>query len=299
MERRKVEECGAWLVLAAIASAGCSGPSAASSESAGGATGGSGGMSTASTDVLLVPSDMGWVEGTDDTIGVQGSWYPYGDQYGAAKCVKVGLHAPSECSVVTSPKPPPETGFPNQDGQMCTTGTTAVILPCVAGLTTSGCPDHDFSNMWGAGIGFDFNAEKGPPDGTGAKHTWNPDAYGIVGVSFEIDGVPKPGLRVEFPMLLTDTEAAAVNLPPGSTTDDHPDGAPYWGATASFGPSPVVASPGVNTIHWSEVRKPGTTPSYVFDRSRMLGIQFHVPAVTAPPAGEYAFCVSKLTFLRE
>jgi hypothetical protein len=181
---------------------------------------------------------------------------------------------------------------------MCTTGETAVILPCQPGVTTNGCPTMDYSNIWGAGIGFDFNANKGMPDGDGVKRPWNPDAHGITGISFELDVAPRPGFRVEFPMVLLDSEATAVMLPSGATTDDHPDGAPYWGADSSFRDSPVAVSPQVNVVRWDAVKKPGTAMTYVFDKTRMLGIQFHVPAVKLAPRGAYNFCVSKLTFLR-
>jgi len=260
--------------------------------------GGSGGQPSAG-NVLVVPSDMGWVEGTDGELGIQGSWYPYGDRYGAAKCTSVGMHLLDECSLVTSPKPPPDSGFPNEGGKMCTTGETAVILPCKAGVTTQGCPDSDYSNLWGAGIGFDFNAEKGMPQGSGAKHVWNPAEHGVTGISFELDVKPLPGFRVEFPMLLLDSEASQVSLPNGATTDDHPDGAPYWGANSSFSDSPVMPAPFVNVVRWDNVRKPGKDATYVFDKARLLGVQFHVPAVKTAPRGAYAFCISKLTFLRD
>ena len=248
--------------------------------------------------VLIVPDASGWVERADDTFGIQGSWYPYGDRYGVAKCLTVGLHQPAECSLITSPTPPPEgMRFDNEGGVMCTRGETAVILPCPAGLGTSGCPDHDYSNMWGAGIGFDFNANKGGTEGDGAKNPWNPDEHGVTGISFEIDQIPGPKLRVEFPQRLTDDEARAVMLPSGATTDDHPDGAPYWGGDKSFNPSPIVVSPEVNVIRWDQVKKPGETPSYEVDRSRLLGIQFHVPAVSIAPRGSYEFCVKNLRLL--
>jgi hypothetical protein len=261
-----------------------------------GATAGAGGKAS-TQDVVLLPDGTGWVDRSSNELGVQGSWYPYGDQYGVAKCLNVGMHDTSECSHITAPLPPPATGFPNQGGKLCTSGATAVILPCKSGVMTSGCPDHDYSNMWGAGIGFDLNADGSTDAGTGAKHPYNPDEHGITGISFVLDAVPAPGFRVEFPQLLTDDEARSVNLPPGSTTDDHPDGAPYWGADAAFDNSPATG--GVNVIHWDAVRKPGTTPSYVVDRSRLLGVQFHVPAVKSAPPGAYAFCVSEFTLLRE
>lgn len=279
-----------------VAVAACTPGTDPGEERSGGSSGAGGSAGTG--NVTITPSNDGWVEGIDNELGIQGSWYPYGDRYGVAKCVNVGQHLLDECSLITTPTPPPAMGFPNEGGKLCTTGETAVILPCKPGVLTSGCPDMDYSNMWGAGIGFDFNANKGMPDGDGAKHPWNPDAHGITGVSFELDVVPRPGFRVEFPMVLLDSEATAVSLPSGSTTDDHPDGAPYWGATSSFGDSPVVVSPQVNVVHWDAVKKPGTSMSYVFDKARLLGIQFHVPAVKAAPRGSYNFCISKLTFLR-
>jgi len=243
---------GAVLSALLACATGCAVEKAQSSEDTPSTSGGTGGA-TSTADVEITPSDMGWVESVDNELGLQGAWYPYGDQYGVAKCLSIGLHLPEECSHITAPNPPPAMGFPNTGGKMCTTGATAVILPCKTGVTTSGCPESDFSNMWGAGIGFDFNAEKGPPAGNGAKSTWDPDAHGVVGVSFELDTVPSPKLRVEFPMRLPDEEATAVNLPSGSTTDDHPDGAPYWGADTSFSASPVVTSPNVNVIRWDAV----------------------------------------------
>lgn len=296
------------LVPSMVVAAACEPATDPASSNSGGSSGGAGkpanpsagaGTGSGTTNVPIVPSDAGWVEAVDNELGIQGSWYPYGDRYGAAKCMNVGLHALDECSLITSPKPPPEMGFPNTGGTMCTTGETAVILPCMPGVSTSGCPTADYSNMWGAGIGFDFNANKGPPDGDGVKHTFNPADHGVTGISFELDKIPPPGFRVEFPMVLLDSEASLVNLPSGATTDDHPDGAPYWGASSSFVNSPVVVSPQVNVVRWDAVRKPGTNPTYVFDQARLLGIQFHVPAVKKAPRGAYDFCISKLTFLRD
>jgi hypothetical protein len=270
-------------------------------------TSGAGGSSTvgvcsATEDCKVVPDGSGWIEGTTNTIGVQGSWYPYGDQYGVpGKCITTGLHMPADCSEIDTPVPPllgvpPTMGnpFTNTNGVMCTKGRTAVIKPCNSGVTTEGCPTNDYANMWGAGIGFDLNAQKGE-DG-GMKSTWDPAAYGIIGFSFDIDQVPlATKLRVEIPVLLTAEEAAAVGLPEGSTTDDHPKGAPYWGATSAFPPSPV--QPGTNKILWSNIVHPITT-AVTFVPSRMLGIQWHAPAVAAAPKGEYEFCVSNITFLR-
>jgi hypothetical protein len=273
----------------------------------GSATGGTG--ATDPTGTVLQPAADGWMDRLDvwNDAGIQGSWYPYGDQYGDgpddSKCTVLGMHMPSECSTITSPAPPPATGFPNTAGSMCTTGSVAQVLPCVGMLTDrcpncSGCPDFDYSTMWGAGIGFDINADKGE-DG-GMKHVWDPATAmngPYIGIEFTIDAPPLPGLRVEIPMLLTDAEAAMFNLPPGTTTDSHPDGAAYWGAMESgtYPNSPVMA--GVNRVLWTDIQPP-KRGNYTFDPARMLGVQFHVPANTMS-RGDYTFCISNVKLLRQ
>jgi hypothetical protein len=170
-------------------------------------------------------------------------------------------------------------------------GEVAVILPCAAGVVTAGCPEHDYWNMIGAGIAVDFYAETnelGSP-----RHPVDLTGYGIIGFSFEIDQIPFPTLRVEIPLLLTDEEAEAAGLTSGATTDRHPDGSPYWGATSTYPASPVM--PGVNRVLFSDIRAPRT--NYEFETRRMLGIQFHVPAVASTPRGTYAFCIKNLTLL--
>jgi len=306
----------------ALASACSSGDDDSSSSGGSGGTSSSGGTSgsggtgntgscTPGGNTVLTPSNTGWIDKTDlcNDVGVQGAWYPYGDQYGngngAKKCLTWGGHMPSECAQITTPDPS-VMAFPNMNGEMHTEGTAEKILPCIAGtmaatIPTSGCsplPGTDYSSMWGAGIGFDLNADKGE-DG-GAKHTWDPDMYGVIGIQFTIVGAP-PALRVEFPMLLTAEEAMAdtpmiTTMPP--TTDDHSAGAPYWGAlkngTGMYPASPVVE--GVNRITWDQVAPPKTT-IYPFDRHRILGIQWHVPTSTGG-ASMYSFTIKDVTFLR-
>ncbi len=301
-----------------------SGGSGGTGNSSGGTTsaGGSGGAPAANcgmTDnVVVVPSATGWVDSMDSCIvtsglGIQGAWYPYGDQYGtgngAQKCLTYGGHMASECAQITTPDPT-MMAFPNMGGSMHTAGTSEKVLPCIMGtkasmIPTSGCPmgdtggGFDYSSMWGAGIGFDLNADKGPPDGDGKKNTWNPMDHGVIGIRFTIQGLPPGGIRVEFPMLLTTAEAAAdtppvTTMPP--TTDDHSAGAPYWGAKGDgkYPNSPAVE--GVNTITWDMVGIPKAMV-YMFDTSRLLGIQFHVPTTTGGTA-PYDFTISNVTFLR-
>lgn len=290
-----------------------------------GAMGGSGGaaaMCDPAGDVTVVPNETGWVDKQDACVnmanlGVQGAWYPYGDQYGTgegdAKCIKVGNHMPAECSRIDTPPPPPAMGFTNTMGLMTTSGQVAKVIPCVAGspaamIPTSGCPDNDYSNVWGAGIGWDFNADPAGADGSpGAKHPWNPADHGVVGIAFTIAGVPLGGkFRVEFPMQLTDAECDLDKpmIPHGSTTDSHSKGAPFWGAQAKgnamFPNSPVVE--GENKIFFDDKTaltgvESADTTFYKFDQSRMLGIQFHVPA-NATGTVDYNFTISNIRFLR-
>lgn len=284
---------------------GTSGTSGTGGTGAG--TGGTG--ATDATGTVLQPSTDGWMDKEDawNDVDIQGSWYPYGDQYGMgegdAKCTTIGLHMPSECSIIETPAPPPAMGFPNAGGVMCTKGSITQVLPCEMDLLTrcpncSGCPMADYSTMWGAGIGFDLNADKGEEGG--AKHPWNPAAAPggpIIGIEFTLDTKPLGGLRVEIPMLLSDSEAAMFMLPTGSTTDSHPDGAPYWGAGANgmYPNSPVDV--GVNRVLWTDIQPP-RTGNYVFDTTRILGVQFHVPATTSARS-TYEFCISNVKLLRQ
>lgn len=252
------------LSLGIAAAAGCAAEPKATGDGGGGAGGGS-----AVAGVVLVPDETGWIDGmaTGNTVGVQGAWYPYGDAYGEAKCLIA--HTAAECSVIMTPDPV-ATGFPNQGGMMCTSGSVAQVL---------GTPP-DYANMWGAGIGLDLNATGGA---NSVKEPWNADMYGVKGISFVLDKVPVPGLRVEFPIPSTEGGTAGSN---------------YWGATGSYPNSNVKA--GVNVIRWDAVKAPvgamGTeAPNH---QQMLLAIQFHVPSTPAA-RGMYDFCVSELKFLTE
>jgi hypothetical protein len=276
-------------LVGALAFSGCAEPSAPAGPHG---SAGNGGSSGAPSGITLVPDATGWVDLMADgnTVGVQGAWYPYGDRYGVAKCTTVGMHQPSECSSVAMPDPL-VAGFPNQDGNMCTQGETAVVLPCGTGVPGCAAGSPDYSNMWGAGVGLDLNAEGG---NGGAKHPWNASEHGVTGIAFELDEVPVHGLRVEFPIVLPGPGHDAGMEPP--TTEDHPDGSPYWGASSTFPPSPVRI--GRNEVRFSSVAGPRT--SYTFDPTKILAIQFHVPAVTTGSSrGAYRFCIKNLTFLKD
>ncbi|MGC4088353.1 MAG: hypothetical protein QM756_10720 [Polyangiaceae bacterium] len=245
-------------------SAACSSESSPASSSGGSTSTSSGGSTSTGNGVVLLADATGYVQ--NDTIGLKGAWYAYADsispqgEVGKGSCQTVGMHPSTECSVVKTPAA--GTGFPNTDSKLCTSGSVE------AQGTLGGSPDY--SNQWGAGIGLDFNNA-----GMGAmKMPFDASSY--KGVSFEIDNAPLTGLRVEFPDQATDGKSAA-----------------YWALEAGWKPSPVVK--GVNTILWAAVIPPDTTVP-ALTTSKLMGIQFHVPVSAS--AGEYNFCISKLTLLK-
>jgi len=282
------------------------GSGGSSGSGSGGSSGsGSGGSSGGSVEeVTLTPDDTGWIDvGADgNSLGVQGSWYPYGDQYGplcgpsdtpnsasGMKCndSHFGAHDPSECSVITEPDPT-VMSFPNSGGMMSTKGTIAKVIAIVNSSQGTGM---DYSNIWGAGIGLDLNAMMG---GTACdtKGVFAAKDKHVIGIKFDIDQVPSVGLRVEFPI---------------PATDGTKNGSDYWGGSSSYPNSPVTT--GTNTIYFDPaslgmgVTVKGVTPAGMtdmvpFDPNEIESIQFHVPAGTtsAYPAA-YQFCISNLKML--
>jgi hypothetical protein len=210
------------------------------------------------------------------SIGITGAWYGYGDGQGSdgtvatSDCVAIGMHMPSDCSVITAP---PFGSFPQTTpGTMCTSGTVAKVINgsvgCTAGATT--CPDY--SNLFGAGIGLDLN-NLGTDGGMG-KQPFNATTANIYGFSFDIDAPPLAGIRVEFPTVGTENTAAM-----------------YLPGTTNL--SPLKA--GHNILLFSMVASPTYVKPAValgaFDPSMLLSVQFHVPTTTTASAA-YSFCIS-------
>jgi hypothetical protein len=268
------------VLCGAAALAGCG--SASVNHGTGGTNGGSGG-STGGGTVALMPDGTGWIDGTSNSLMVQGAWYGYGDAYGdtscgGAKCTDpmAGGHMASECSMIMQPPVPAVAGvgFPNTDGKMCTMGIAAKVIPIVVSSQGTGM---DYSNVWGAGIGFDLNAMKGAAE-CDKKPTFNATDKHVTGLQFDIDTVPT-GLRVEFPI---------------PATDNTKNGADYWGASGtSYPASPVVS--GTNMVTWDKIGEPGSAPLVMFDPTMIESIQFHVP--TSGAAQSYSFCISNVKLL--
>jgi len=98
-------------------------------------TGSGGAAGRASADILIVPDQNGYFDGSN-AAGVIGAWWWTGDYYAVAdsanmagfgSCPADGFAA-SQCSVITAP--PPETTFaPDPGGRgMCASGVAAQVL---------------------------------------------------------------------------------------------------------------------------------------------------------------------------
>lgn len=256
-------------------------PAGAAGAAVGGATTGTAGRAaignTAASDplpanaveVLLAPSSTGFI---NDASGVIGAWYAYGDGNDGANpgvCQTMGMHLPSECSVIQAPIP----GMPfapagSSLAQMCTSGIVAQVI---------GDP-LDYSNIFGAGIGLDLN-NPGLDGGTGMKMPFDTQAKKIIGVAFDLDEVPASKLRIEFPF---GTSATAAGV---------------WKPDKSSFASPV--SPGHNVLLFSSVTQPGYVKAadmVAFDPKTITSIQFHVPTNTSASA-PYHFCIDQLALI--
>ena len=322
-----------WLLVGCVAAtlAGCgsstvshmSGSGGSNSTGSGGSSGdGSGGSSGSGfMEVALTVTDSGWVgalsDGSNDnSLGIHGSWYPYGDQYGplcgptdmpnsssGMKCndPHFGNHPTSDCSVITTPDPT-VMSFPNTDGKMCTSGMIAKVIAIVNSSQGTGM---DYSNIWGAGIGLDLEADMGST-ACDTKGVFNAKDKHVVGVKFDLSSdsgsIPPAGLRVEFPT---------------PTTDGTKNGSAYWGADSSFSTaSGKYVVVGTNTIFFDPltvlgstagakdptmpqtepVVVPGSSPGMPLDQTAIESIQFHVPASTSAST-MYQFCISNLKML--
>jgi hypothetical protein len=247
----------------------------------------------------------GYVAADTNSVGVSGSWYVYGDGWGTeaydggtgvsgerGTCELLGGFPISDCSSITSPLPPAPfvagsdaglppgyaNGFPAanaSDQKYCLSGTGALVI------TEDGGAGPDYADIYGIGIGFDFN------NVDGVKNPYNAPAEDVIGVQFTLAsrGV-FPMLRVEFPT--TETVGA------GGTND------PY---------DVTPTGPGVYEVLWQSLEKPyppvvGENISYsppagttqpMFNPSHLLSIQFHVPTNTTASIPVDHLCVSKLS----
>jgi hypothetical protein len=264
-----------------------SGPDSGSASSSGGGSSGSssGGTEAGTTCTLatgtLVPltaSNTGYV--MVPSVNIVGAWFAYGDGLGAngappGQCetnTNPGPHPMSACSSITFPPGPPADGGtnsfppdpPNPVGTMCLSGTAAQVI---------GTPP-DYSNIFGIGIGFDFN----DPHGTSA--VYNAPMNSVIGFAFTVAGLPTgtgAAVRVEF------TETAT-------------DVAPFdaWSYTLTGnGPTMVALASGNGPGQLSESFTPPTgSTEPPFDPTTVEAIQFHIVTNVTGPVDVTDFCIS-------
>ena len=287
---------GAAALLAAV---GCK------SSSPGPGSDASSGPDASSGNILLTPNSTGYVY--EPISGIKGAWYSYGDSAGPGANINGTDSAHSDCVAGALTAIPPGMGGFTLD--QCTTITTPIAgQPFVPdptnGMCTSGIgakvidspvtSSPDYSDLFGGGIGLDFN---NPGGDAGMKGDIDLSKY--TGISFTMTafqaGIPAGNkLRVNFPF-----------------TGEHGTDSPYWAANKTDDHSTIDTSGGVNVVHWNQV----LGPAYLLTRT---------PAVTVPPfypgpgAGvnvvqaiqfqvftntstttPYGFCVNNLTLLTD
>jgi len=209
---------------------------------------------------LLTPDADGWVDrSTTGTTGIQGAWYAYTDRDGC-----LPRHAAAECSTFVPPDLGSPSFAPTGGLGMCAVGVAAKVV--IAGSEE----EPDWSNIWGARIGFDL----------AAGQDYDAPAHGVTGLAFHIDGEPARGaeMRIFLPTATANLEAA------------------WWGG-ATAATSPVHA--GRNEIRWADVGGPNyMVDPPPFDPNGLRAIQFGV-AVDEFVAKSFAFCINELTALTD
>jgi hypothetical protein len=254
-------------------SGGGSSGSSSGSSSGGGSSGSSSGGSSGGADaggcttVALTPSPTGYVSTT--ALNIAGAWFAYGDDLGAngappGQCVTTGMHPAADCSAITSPAPAGDGGtasFPQTTpGTMCLSGTAAQVI---------GTPP-DYSNIFGIGIGLDFN------NPTGTPLPYDAAMNQITGFQFTVAGLPTGAVRVEFAEPATDTTGDAWSYTltsDGQVTVNLASGTGAGDLSPSFTPT-------------------GTQPA--FDPTKVESIQFHVVTNTSGAVAVSNFCISDL-----
>jgi hypothetical protein len=231
-------------------------------------TGGDSGSVTppAGTTLMpLLPDPNGYIDPSSNSIGVQGAWYAYGDDWGTngappGVCESTGMHASSVCSSITFPPP----AVLADGGYTSTFPQTTAGTMCIAG-TAAKVVGGDYSNIFGIGIGLDFNNQGG------VKMPYSATANKVTGFSFHISGIPTgASVRVELPIPATAASGDAWSITALADGD-------YIADLTTVASDPHPLKPSFTST--------GTQPP--FDATMVQSIQFHIPtnvtaAITIP-----------------
>ncbi len=258
----------------------------------------------------LLADPNGYVSPDNNRAGVVGAWYVYGDGWGTldfdggagvagerGTCELIGGFPVSDCSTITSPLPPapvsagPDAaaplgyanGFPPTSTvgsqAFCFSGTGATVI------TRDGGTSPDYADIYGIGMGLDFN------NVDGVKSPYDAPAHYVIGVQFTVtsSGVFPP-LRVEFPT--TETNNVGGSNDPYDFSPEGPGQySVYWEDLAN--PYPPVVGMNVSYL------PPAGSTQPIFNPAHLLSIQFHVPTNTAGSVAVTNLCVSNLSMLYE
>jgi hypothetical protein len=211
-----------------------------------------------------------------NSVGINGAWYGYGDSWGTngappGDCENKGNHTTAQCSTITFPLPAMNVdgGFTaspftqTTPGTMCLSGTAAKVI---------GSPP-DYSNIFGIGIGLDFNNQGG------VKMPYAATTNKVTGFSFHLAGVPTGGIRVEFPTSDTAAMGQDSYAITAMTDGDY---------TADLS----TMSGDLHKLSLSFTPAPSGQP--MFNANNLLSIQFHVVTNTTATVSVANLCVSNL-----
>ena len=239
-------------------------------------------------------TDTGGVTGTgaSSEISVVGDWYAFGDGVGSnaglvadagsdytdSDCVKNGGFSPESCTQITTPTPgQPFLPTDLATNQYCTTGVAAQVM------NKDGTADY--GDLWGGGIGLNFN-----PLGDGGTAGYA-DLSAYIGIEFDFSGdvVPFQSMRVDFPFL-----------------GQHGLDAPYWEGAMAYSPlTGTTSNPQHVVIKWADIGGPEYLTQelppvdvtlYPFDPRAVQAIQFLV-FTNAFSTTPYSFCVANLALV--
>ncbi len=226
--------------------------------------------------MAILPDPSGYLGPSSNSVGIQGAWYGYGDCWGTngappGDCETKGMHPSSACSAITFPVPAgtsdageggTTSAFTQMTpGTMCLTGTAAKVIGSPA----------DYSNIFGIGIGLDFNNQGG------VKAAYDAPANKVTGFSFHVAGVPTGGIRVEFPT--TDTAMTGQDSYAISATAD-----------GDYVADLTTATGDAHKLTPSFTATGFTEPAFM--ANHLLAIQFHVATNTTAAIPVANVCVS-------